>query len=1199
MFTAQNTKTIYDLVQRAGIEYADEIFLRYEKEGAITNKSYRMLAKDCNIISAWMQEQRVNKGTQIHVALLGSSSYYYLALLLGIMSAGDVAVTLDSQLTESDLADCLNRSDSDILLYDWVFHPLLDSFRKNCPSIKQYICIQPEHHALCIEDILTQYQNIPFCPSVSPQDCAIILFTSGTTGEGKGVMLSHENLLDNTFCGGENEPTKHEIYLNVLPIHHMYCLNGDIFIVILYGNTLCLSGNLSKMLYYINLYQPTAIRLVPMMAKALYNKIILTSKQYPTKKPSEIKELVLGKRLYKLVSGGAYLSESLASKFIDLDITIGQGYGLSECSPKITAPDFSRNDKLMSIGKVVERCQVRIINDEIQVKSPSVMMGYYKDPERTAEAITFDGWLRTGDLGYIDDDNFLYLTGRKKNLIILSNGENVSPEEIENHFDSEMLITDIVVYESDDKIVAEIYPNYDYASAQNIDDIYSEIKKIIAKHNKDLSSYKKIIQFSIRNTPFEKTSSKKIIRRNIWTGKDTKMSNEPALQKPQNAVEQELYDRISELIGTKSFGVDTDIFEAGIDSLGCITLIEILYEKFHKKITLSDLIENATILKMEIFLKDKTPENTIDYSIREKYNLSKIQQYFAYVIKGNTTGNMPIAFQLDQHMDLFRLKKALEDLIDIHPELKAIIRFDQTAYKIFRDDDRKIDIPIIQLTQAQWQSTYKDLLIPFAYTADDNMFHISIYQTESAKYLFFDIAHIMGDGVTLNILLEDLNKLYSGETLTKENYTFYEFILDEEQREKLGIREQNIKYYASLMQQLKIKRSILNKPLADYSIGKDAVIQKKFDQISQKDILLFCQRNNVSENAFFLTAFNYCISVFRAEEDIVSASIHSGRTDNRWARIAGPLFLTYFFRVQFDSHESVLEVLHKNGKQIINTMQCHTSTAHADEMFFQYQGDILNFDKIGNFKVTILKLQLDSLPFHMQVMKNQNGYYTELRYWENRFDAKQLELFLTCYQCILEALMQEENIAELNQHFPKQVYPSHLEMTASCINQKVGHTLLKGLAENTKISLYLLNQSRQKIPYGAWGTLYVAEKEPQNAIGLIQNPFDSGVLYQTDIVARILPDDSLDLLDQNGRTVMTEGARGRSFFNLKQVEDALYQYNGITYAEAYTSYSPEYNDMILTADIKGVPENELEHLKSYLKESCSSNLVPLKFNCLN
>lgn len=137
-------------------------------------------------------------------------------------------------------------------------------------------------------------------------------------------------------------------------------------------------------------------------------------------------------------------------------------------------------------------------------------MGYYKEPDKTAEAITEDGWLCTGDLGYVDEENFLYLTGRKKNLIILSNGENVAPEQLENLFVDDRLIEDILVYGEDDMIAAEIYPNFKYADAAGIDHIEETVAQIIKKHNEGLPSYKKIARFHLRDIPFAKTSSKRL-----------------------------------------------------------------------------------------------------------------------------------------------------------------------------------------------------------------------------------------------------------------------------------------------------------------------------------------------------------------------------------------------------------------------------------------------------------------------------------------------------------------------------------------------------------------------------------------------------------------------------------------------------------------------------------------------------------------
>ena len=303
------------------------------------------------------------------------------------------------------------------------------------------------------------------------------------------------------------------------------------------------------------------------------------------------------------------------------------------------------------------------------------------------------------------------------------------------------------------------------------------MQKIIALHNNELPSYAKISGCHVRKHPFEKTSSKKIIRDKYFEAKKTEVQASGNIKKPENRFQQELYDLLSEIMGNKLFGTNSNLYNNGLDSLGSILFIEELHKKLGENINLTDLMENNTILKLEQYFENKRNANKIDLSTREVYPLTNMQKYFAYIIKGNTTGNLPFTFQLDGSVDLEKLKKAIEDTIDAHPGLKAIIKFDKDSYKVFRNDARKIDIPLIHLTETEWEEKKKEILVPFAYNADDNLFHIYIFQTEKAKYLFFDVSHIMGDGVTMNILLEDVNKLYNGEKIENETVIYNKPIL--------------------------------------------------------------------------------------------------------------------------------------------------------------------------------------------------------------------------------------------------------------------------------------------------------------------------------------------------------------------------------------------------------------------------------------
>ncbi|MCH5268634.1 MAG: AMP-binding protein [Lachnospiraceae bacterium] len=1194
MIIFENTKNVLDLVHQAGEEYGNKTFLRYERNEQIQEKSYADLSRDCDAISHWTEEMSRKSGRKVHSALLGRCSYEYIAAMLGTMNTGAVAVPLDVQLSKEGFADNLNRAEVEVLFYDWEFHSQVEVIKGTCPNIKYYICMQNRKQLQCIEEIFKKYGDKKYENEIDADDCALIIFTSGTTGRGKGVMLSHTNLIDNTFCTTETEDQSKEVFMNVLPINHVFCINGDVFLVIRYGGTLCPCPNLQKVMEYIKVFEPTAIRLVPMMAKMFYNKIVLTAKQNEGMSLQEAKNQVLGENFHRLVSGGGYLAPDLAKNFAELGIQIGQGYGMSECSPKISSPVYERLDKLESVGKLVDRCEVRIVDGEIQVKSPSVMLGYYKDAEETAKALTEDGWLCTGDLGYVDDEDYLYLTGRKKNLIILSNGENVSPEGIENGFDTELLISDILVYGVDEVIAAEVYPNFEYARVNKIEDVNAAVQQIIQEHNKDLPSYSQIAQCHVRNIPFEKTTSKKIIRQKFFEEKKKEKERTEEVRKPENDLQQSLYDIAADVIGNSLFGIDSNLYDCGLDSMGSILLIEELHARLGHVMTFHDLLEQNSILKMEAFLQEEKEEAQIDFSVRETYPLTNMQKYFGYIIRGNTTGNLPFTYKLDDSVDLEKLKKVIEEVIDAHPGLKGIIKPDEVYLKLFRDDSRKIDIPIIHLTEKEWEETVDGLLKPYTYTADDNLFHISLYQTESSKYLFLDVAHIMGDGISMNVIFEDINKLYRGEEIEKEtDYSTYEYILEVQNMEESGVREKSLDYYEEMMDGIRLQRSIFNrKDIQDYSKGEYGVFRDRFHNINRNKILYFCKQNGISENVVFLTAFNYCIYLFSDEDDVFSNSIHSGRTDNRWTRLVGPLFLTYYCRYTREPHERVIELLHRTGKQIMNTMRCFVSAPREGEMFFQFQGDIIGNAEIAGGKVEKIQRQLDSLPFHMQVMTDDEGYYMELRYWENRMDKKLLEIFLASYECIINAMLDERSVRRLKRHLPEELYPKHIEITVGELNKEAGFEMISGVAEGEIVKPYILDESYYKKPFGAWGELYIMNHEPDEYVETVENSYSPGLLYHTKHIARILPDGSIDFMENSGRIVMTEGARGRFYYDLKALEKTLSEYEGVTHAEAYIRYDKSVHEMSLYADVSSEEELDLEAVKAYVESKHEALQVP-------
>ena len=1197
MLKKENVKTIADLVREAGQVHGTNVFVRYEKEERIKEMSFHNFYELCKAVAGWTEEQNQKNGYNVRIGIFGGSSRPFLTALFGVMSNGNVAAPLDIQLNMESLSDCINRADLDYLFYDWEYYELAESVKASCPNLKDIICLQNRKHVFCVQNIWNQYPDYEFKTDINPKECAMLLFTSGTTGKSKGVMLSHENLIDNTFSTDFDKHEPDEVCLNVLPVHHVFCIHGDFLLTLKDGNVICLNQDMMKLGSHLQLFQPTTIAMVPMIAKSLYNKIAILQKQYPDKDITEIKTWVFGKQIRKIACGGGYLAPDLAAHYREMGILIGQGYGMTECSPKISAADFSRPDKAASVGKIVGGCEVRILNGEIQVKSLSVMMGYYKDSEETAKSLTEDGWLRTGDMGYFDEEGFLFFTGRCKNLIVLSNGENVAPEQLENLFEEENLIEDILVFGENDKICAEVYPNLQLAETLRIEDLEKAVNEIIQAHNQDLPSYKRILQTHVRYIPFEKTASKKIIREKYFEQKAKQKDVKVEFKKPATERQQIIFDSVAESLGHHNFGIDTDLFEAGIDSLGCVMLLSGLYEKLQISISLQELSEHPTIEALESFATEKEASQ-VDYSVREVYPLTGTQTYFGYILRGNTTSNLPFLFKLDESVDLERLKAAVEQVFEVHPEMKAVIQpAENGALACFRDDDRTIEIPIITLSDAEWEEQKNQLIQSFMYTEKEPLFHAAIYKTDSSAYLFFDLAHIMGDGMSVNIMFEDINAIYKGKVLEKQSYTMYEYALDEMDRKQRGVREECIKYFQQQTENMKIKRSILaKKDSTNLEKGITGVIQNDFIGLSRKKVQAFCKKYNVSENVFFLTAFNYCVSVFANEDDVLVSSTHSGRTDSRWHRVVGPLYMTYYHRYTRVPHETIPELLHKSANQILRTMDKPVSNIRADEMFFQYQGEIMNINEIGGAPAEIIRLNLDATPFHLQVMANKKGYFYELRYWENRYDRKQLEIFMSCYQSILQAMMVEKSVRRLKYYIEVADKPLYFYTEAGKINEEAGYDLIPDVTPDTRVKVYVFDTRFQKKPFGGWGDLYVVDYPSKDYVDKVASPYEDGMLYQTGRTARITHDGRVEFLEDAGRVVMLETLRGRAYVDLHQVEKVLCECEGVTEAKAYTYYGGD-NVLLVGADVSGVEEKDFDRIKAYAAERLHPAWVPVKLVC--
>ena len=497
--------TIREILVQAEERFGPEDAVRYKiGKHEIETKSYSQLRRDSESFSRAV-EALGQQGK--HIAVIGATSYYWLSAYFGIVNSGSVAVPLDASLPAEEVCELLDRADVTMLVLDEIRGDVAAIVKERCPKLKILVSMQKEEHDghwLSMERLMRDYEG-GFFYEPSPDQLCTIMYTSGTTGKSKGVMLTHRNMAENATCLDMKIPSR-TVILSVLPIHHAYCLSMDILKGISLGSVICINDSLMRVAKNIKLFQPNMILMVPLMIETLAKKLEEAS-MLPA---GLVKNQVFGKQFHTICSGGAYLDPSYIDLFEKYGITILQGYGMTECSPVISTT-VSWNIRKDSVGQLLPNCEAKVVDQELWVRGSSVMQGYYKMPRETEETLV-DGWLRTGDLGYVDEDGFVYLTGRKKNLIITKNGENVSPEELENRLGTARLIQEILVRENNGVIEAEIYPDYEYAKKQRIHDIQAELQKLIDDYNREAPVYKRIYSLKVRETEFEKTPSKKIKR---------------------------------------------------------------------------------------------------------------------------------------------------------------------------------------------------------------------------------------------------------------------------------------------------------------------------------------------------------------------------------------------------------------------------------------------------------------------------------------------------------------------------------------------------------------------------------------------------------------------------------------------------------------------------------------------------------------
>lgn len=498
-------KTIRSLWDKAESSFTTAPAVRWLDKGSIAEKSYGKLGEKITAVRKGILAEGFSGK---HIALLGVSSVEWVEAYFGSITGKNTVIPIDAALAHEDIIDLLNRSNTEALFIDPKFAALVEPIKKSCPNVKQFWTLAGEaaEGTESIEDLCKAGEGGADSEGPEEDDVAMIIYTSGTTGKSKGVMLLQKNLYTNVEALSIG-PKPGVVFMSVLPVHHAYCLVMDWLQGFQMGAVICINDSLMHLVKNLSVFKPHVMLMVPLMLETIYKRMRVAASKMS---PEEVREKVFGGRLKRVYTGGAHLDPFYIDEFAKYGVLVLEGYGMSECSPVIST-NTEGCYKAGSIGKPLPNVEIKFENGEILVRSTSVMTGYYNMDKETEEALK-DGWLHTGDKGYMDEDGFLYINGRVKNLIILSNGENISPEEIETKISLAPIVSEVVITGENNALTARIFPEAEIASKMTEEELREALQKVLDDYNKDQPTYRQLVKLVIRKNPFIKTSTRKTIR---------------------------------------------------------------------------------------------------------------------------------------------------------------------------------------------------------------------------------------------------------------------------------------------------------------------------------------------------------------------------------------------------------------------------------------------------------------------------------------------------------------------------------------------------------------------------------------------------------------------------------------------------------------------------------------------------------------
>lgn len=562
-YEATTFKTIKEVFKNSMEKFPDNTLILEKKDhkSPYTEFTYRDFGNDVINFGTGLIKYLNLKDERI--IIISETTYDWYVSYMTLLCGAGIAVPIDKELPVNEIENLIKRSRASAVIYSTKRKEYIDKVKDNVPMVKYFIEMNSDNkvkgrdvgfnHVLqegkkIVEKGDNTFENI----EIDPVEFKILFFTSGTTSQSKGVMLNNKNLASNiNACTAYVDLRPTDRLFSVLPLHHSYESTIGFLYPFAMGASIAVCEGLKYILPNMKESKPTAILCVPILVENIHKNVnksieksgktaIVNSMIHVTNalktigvdvKRKVFKEILdnFGGKLRIIVSAAAPVDPKIGKWVQDIGITFLQGYGLTETAPiSALTPDYE--PKIGSAGKAVNCAEIKIKNPnekgegEVFIKSDTLMIGYYEDEEATREVVTEDGWFNSGDVGYLDKEGFLYITGRSKNVIVTQNGKNIYPEEIEGLLKKYLEIKECLVYgksqEGSKELVITVRVLPDIKEIQeklgkddvSDEEVYDIIWKIVKEVNKEVTSYKAIKKLEIKKDDFEMTTTMKIKR---------------------------------------------------------------------------------------------------------------------------------------------------------------------------------------------------------------------------------------------------------------------------------------------------------------------------------------------------------------------------------------------------------------------------------------------------------------------------------------------------------------------------------------------------------------------------------------------------------------------------------------------------------------------------------------------------------------